>query len=139
VHKTTSLACLALVALTSCSHQKPLSRDELQSKLRSAESIAAETRTFLDYVGQNRATGHYAVGHLEYLASELSHTARELREALPPAGAEGQFSDGLKRVDALTAALGHLHSHIDQPNDLDGDKDQITAIRKELQHTISSL
>lgn len=139
VHRATSLACLALAALTSCSRQRPISRDELHSKLRLAASIAVETGTFVDYVQQNRATHQYAQGHVEYLSSELTHTAKELREALPPAGAEAEFTEGLKDVDALAAALRQLRSHIDQPHELAREKERITAIRKQLQQAVSSL
>jgi len=139
VQRAASLACLTLVALTCCSRQKPISQDELQSKLRSAASVAAETGTFLDYVGQNRATVQYAKGHLDYLSSELNHTANELHEALPPAGAEAQFTNGRVQVDALGRALNQLSSQIGRPDELAGMKDQITAIRKGLQQAISSL
>jgi hypothetical protein len=139
VQKAASLACLALAALTSCSRQKPISQIELQSKLRSAASIAAETGTFIDYIGQNRATDQYAKGHVEYLSSELTNTATDLREALPPAGAKAQFIDGVKQVDALAAALRQLRSHIHQPDELARQKVQIAAIRKQLEQAISSL
>jgi hypothetical protein len=139
VKKVAPLACLALAALTSCSCQKPISQIELQSKLRSAASIAAETGTFIDYIGQNRATDQYAKGHVEYLSSELTHTAKELREALPPAGAKAEFTDGLKQVDALAAALRQMRSHIHQPDELARQKIQIATIRKQLQEAISSL
>ena len=87
VQKAAPLACLALAALSACSRQKPISQIELQSKLRSAASIAAEAGTFIDYIGQNRATDQYAKGHVEYLSSELTHRTKDSREALPPAGA----------------------------------------------------
>ena len=138
VHRA-SLAFLALAALTCCSRQKPISQDELQSKLRSAASIAAETGTFLDYVGQNRATNQYAKGHVEYLSSELAYTAKEMRKALPPAGAEAEFTEGLEKVDVLAAALRQLRSHMDQPDEFAREKDQIAAIGKQLQQAISSL
>jgi hypothetical protein len=117
---------------------KTISQDELQSKLRSAASIAAETGTFLDYVGQNRPTNQYAKGHVEYLSCELAHTAKELSEALPPAGAEAEFTQGLEKVDALAAALRQLRSHV-KPDELALEEDQIAAIRKQLQQAISSL
>lgn len=139
MQKKASLACLALVALTCCSRRKPISHDELQSKLRSAAFIAAETATFVDYVGQNRATVQYAKGHIEYLSYELTHTANELHEALPPAGAEPQFTKGREQVDALAGALNQLRSQIGQPDELASVNDQITAIRKRLQQAISSL
>lgn len=139
MHKTTPLACLALIALSACSRQKPLSREELESKLRSSASIAAEAGTFLDYVEQKRATNHYAKGHLEYLASEVDQTAEELREAIPPAGVEAQFANCRKEVNALAAVLRELHSHIDQPEDFARERDQIATIRAQLQRTISSL
>jgi len=139
VYRTSVLACLALAALTCCSGQKRISRDELQSKLRSAASLAAETSTFLDYVRQNRATHHYAEGHIQYLSSELADTVKELHEALPPTGAETEFIDSRKQVDALAAALGQVRSHIDQTNEFIRDQDQIVVIRNRLQQAISSL
>jgi hypothetical protein len=139
VRKTTSLACLALAVLSSCSRQKAISRDELQSKLRSASSVAAETGTFLDYVRQKRATDEYAKGHIEYLSSELTHTAKELRELRPPAGAAAQFTNGRKQVDALAAALSQLSNHIDRPDEIAREQDQIDSIHRGLEQTISSL
>ena len=139
MHKTTLLACIALAALTSCSHGKPISRDELKSKLRSAASIAAETGTFVDYIRQERATDHYAKGHIEYLSSELSRTAKELHEALPPVGAEGQFTDSRTQVNALAAELNKLRTHVGEPDELNRDGSHIAAIGKQLQKAISSL
>jgi len=52
VQKAAPLACLSLAALSACSRQKPISQIELQSKLRSAASIAAEAGTFIDYIGK---------------------------------------------------------------------------------------
>jgi hypothetical protein len=139
VHKTASLVCLALAALLSCSRQKPLSRDELQSKLRSAESIAAETGTFIDYVQHGRATNPYATGHIEYLSSELSRIAKELHDSLPPADASAQFADGSRQVDALAAALSDLRSHIRQSNELAREQEQVARMRNALQRAVSAL
>jgi hypothetical protein len=139
VHKATSLVCLVVATLTSCSRQKPLSRDELQSKLRSAASIAAETGTFLDYVREKRATEQYAKGHIEYLSSELAQTEKELHEALPPADAQPQLTDGRKQVDALAAALTDLRNHIGHGEDFAREQDQIAGIGNALQQAVSSL
>jgi hypothetical protein len=117
VHKTISVVCLALSSLASCSRHEPLSRDELQSKLRSAESVAAEVGTFINYVRQNRATDQYAKGHIEYLSSDLVRTAKELREAFPPTDAERQLTDGRKQVEALGAELSKLRSSIGHPDE----------------------
>ena len=139
MRKMTALACIALAALTSCSSQKPISRAELKTKLRSAASIAAETSTFVDYVRQKRATDHYAQGHLEYLSAELTQAAKELREARPPAGAETQLADGRRQVDALCAELNKLGRRIQYPDELAGEQGQIATIHKQLQQVISSL
>jgi hypothetical protein len=139
VQMASLIVCLALASLASCSRQKPISQDELQSKLRSAASIAAETNTFIEYVRQQRATDQYAKGHIEYLSSELAHTAGELREALPPAAAEAQFIEGRAQIDALSAELTNLRSRIAHPNELARDMDQIASIRKKLKQTTSSL
>ena len=139
VLRTTSLVCLALAALTSCSRQKPLSRDELQTKLRSAESIAAETGTFIEYVRQKRATRQYASGHIEYLSSEIGRIANELHASLPPADGAPEFSEGRKQVVALAAELSELRGLIGHPDELAREQDRIAAIRNALQQAVSSL
>lgn len=131
--------CLALAVLTSCSRQKPLSREELQSKLRSAESIAVETVTFIDYVRQKRATDQYARGHAQYLSSELERIAKDLHGALPPADGEPEFTEGRTEVDALAAELSQLHVRISQPYELAGEQDRIAKISYALQQVVSSL
>jgi hypothetical protein len=127
------------MALTCCSRQKPLSQGELQSKLRAAESIAAETGMFLDYVRQKRVTNQYAQGHIEYLSSELARTANELSEAIPPAGAEAQFADGRMQVDFLRTELSQVSSRIRRPDELAGGQKRIARIRQALRQVVSSL
>jgi hypothetical protein len=130
---------VVLAALTSCFHQKPLSRDELKSKLQMAASIGAETTTFIDYAAERRATSRYAKGHVEYLLSELMDTVRELCEARAPAGAETQVADGCKELKALAAALGQLRRDVDRPDELAREQHQIADLRRGIQQTISSL
>jgi hypothetical protein len=139
VHKTTSLVCLALAVFTSCSRHKPISRDELQSKLRSAESIAAEAGMFLDYVRDKRATHQYARGHIEYLLTNLERTDQELHEALPPAGGEQRFIHARQEVDTLLAELRKVRSRIGAGEDLYEDQRRIAAAREALQQAVSSL
>jgi hypothetical protein len=139
VEKTTVVACLALAALTACTRQKSISRDELQSKLRSAASIAAETATFFDYVRQRRATDQYARGHLEYLFSEVDRTAKELHESFAVRGAEPQFRDGIKEVDDLAAELRNVRTRLEHREEIDQEQAQIEAIGVRLQRTISTL
>jgi hypothetical protein len=139
VDRSASVAFFALSVLTSCSQQKPISRDELASKLRSADSIAAETSTFIEYVMQRRTTQHYAKGHLDYLLPEVSDIAKELRDALPPRGAEAQLDNCREQMQALAAALSKLSRNVDRPEELVREQAQIAAIRKELERTISSL
>ena len=104
-----------------------------------AASIAAETNTFIDYVEQKRATSQYAKAHLEYLASELRDTTKELSDALPPADAEAQFTTAREELQALASRLDQLRRNIDQPGQLAREKDQLAALSRELQQTISSL
>ncbi len=139
VHKITSLVCLALTALTSCSRQKTMSRDELQSNLRSAESLAAETSTFIDYVRQNRATDQYAKGHAEYLLSAVGRIATELHQARPPADGAPEFAQGRTQVDALAAELSILRMRIGHSDELAREQHGIAAIRNALQVAVSSL
>ena len=139
MYKATLLACLVVAASVSCSRQRPLTRDELRSKLRSAASIAAETSTFADYVRQNRATDHYAKGHFEYLSSELRDIAKDLSDAIPPANAAAQLTDSHAEVQALAAVIMRLGGHIDRRDEFARDQMQVAAIRQKLEQTISSL
>ena len=139
VDKRTSVAFFALSLLTSCSHQKPISRDELASKLRSADSIACETNTFIDYVREQRATKDYAKGHVEYLLLEVSTNSKELRDALPPPGAQAELDNSRRVTQALAALLGKLSRNIDRPEELADEKAQIAAIHRQLEQVISSL
>lgn len=139
VYKVIAIAILVLAALTSCSRQKQLSRDELKSKLQSAASIAAETSTFIDYVGQERATHHYAEGHIEYLFSAVSDSSKELGEALPSAGAEKQLTEGREKLHALATALNQLERDIDRPDGRAQVQTQLATILEELQRIGSSL
>jgi hypothetical protein len=138
VHKSTLLVCLALAALTSCSRQKPFSRDELQSKVRSAESIASETGMLIDFVRQGRATHQYAKGHIEYLSAEIARVAKDLDNALAPADVEPQFNEARTQVDALGAELSTIGKCIGHPDELAGNQARVAAIRNALQHAVSS-
>jgi hypothetical protein len=139
VQKATLLVCLSLVSLTSCSHEMPISHDELQSKLRLAASLAAETTLFIDYVRQQRATDQYAKGHIQYLSSEVDRLAKELHHALPTPGTEPQFADRVRQVDGLAAELSELRSRIDDPDELAREQNRFAVINQELQQAISSL
>src|SRR5947199_65501 len=55
-----------ILALCACSRQKTLTTDEISSQLLSAQSLAAETAMFLDYVRENRATKHYVLGQIVF-------------------------------------------------------------------------
>jgi hypothetical protein len=73
------------------------------------------------------------------LSSELARSAKELHNALPPADASAQFTDGSRQLDALAAALTDLRSRLGQSNELARKQDQIARIRKALQQAVSSL
>ena len=139
MYKDIAFFFLAFATCTSCTRQKPLSREELKSKLQSAASIAAEASTFIDYVGQERSTRHYADGHIEYLSSAVSDINKDLHEAMPPGGAETELMDGRKAVQSLAAELNQLELDIDRPNARAHDQARIATIRRELQRAGSSL
>jgi hypothetical protein len=139
VHKSTLFVCLALAALTSCSRQKPLSRDELQSKVRSAESIASETGMLIDFVRQGRATQQYAKGHVEYLSAEIARVAQDLNNALAPADVAPEFNEARRQVDALGRELSTIGKRIGHPDELADNQARVAGIRNALQHAGSSL
>src|SRR5437764_9640603 len=97
----TGFALGFILALCACSRQKTLTTDEVRSQLLSARSLAAETEMFLDYVRANRATKHYAQGHIEYLTEEMERSREELHESSPPQGEEDAVQKLRTQFDAI--------------------------------------
>ena len=128
-----------LLVLCACSRHKTLTRDELRSQLISAKSLVAETEMFLDYVRQNRATKHYAQGHIEYLTQETKDSREELQESFPAPGEEDAGQKLRAQLDALKTELDSVHGRLDDKAALATAREHIARISQALEEADSSL
>jgi len=128
-----------ILALCACSRQKTLTTDEIRSQLLSAKSLAAETEMFLDYVRENRATKHYAQGHIEYLTEEIERSREELQESSPAQGEEDAVRKLRTQFDALQAELHSIRGKLDDEAALAAAKEHLASIREALDEANSSI
>lgn len=129
----------SILMLPACSRHKTLTRDDLRFEIVSAKSLATETEMFLDYVGQKRATKHYAQGHIDYLAEEVENSRRELQESSPVQGEEGALGKLRAQSDALNAELYSVRGKLDDQAALATAKKHIATILQSLDDANSSL
>jgi hypothetical protein len=129
----------SILVLSACSRHKTLTRDELRSEIFSAKSLAAEAEMFVDYVGQKRATKHYAQGHIEYLAEEVENSRQELHQSSPVQGEEDAFQKLSAQFDALHAELHIIHGKLDDVNALATAKEHLAKIRHALDEANSTI
>ena len=88
-----------------CSGRKSISRDEVQSEIRSLRSFAAEAEMFLDFVLRGQSTRRYAVERALYLEDEIRRSEQDVEQAVAAPGAE----DSLQKVrNGLGRLIGEI-------------------------------
>jgi hypothetical protein len=125
--------------LPGCSHRKKISKQEVQSELRSVTSLVAETQTFLGYLRQGRATRNFAQAHATYLENEAKRSAHELGEADPEIGTENALHRCQAQLETLRRELTSIHSAIGDDQKLTAIEAQLQAMRADLEQAQSSL
>ena len=133
-----TIAIASMLLLSSCSHDK-VSPDEISSDLTSAVSLASEAQTFIDFVGQNRATDNYKKAQIRYLSEEAAKLATELHQAKTSSGPEDQLEECRKELDALVLELDRVAQDIDTPEALASHKQRLAVAQKALQQLRASL
>jgi hypothetical protein len=133
----TAIAAVSL--LCGCSRQKTVGPDDLRSDLTAAISLASETETFIDYVGQQRATSNFAEGHLAYLAETARQSAKELHESTPVHSIVPQFADAQKQLDALAYQLATMRYQLAEGQSTKIPITYLSTIRHRLQQIKASL
>jgi hypothetical protein len=105
--KAAAKACATtfLLLLAGCSRTKAIDREQAQSELRQASSLAAESELFTDFVRQGKATRRYAEGHAAMLGDEIAQSAKELDEASPEPGAQDSVRESRSFLAAARANL----------------------------------
>jgi type IV pilus biogenesis protein CpaD/CtpE len=134
------LATVAIaILLCGCSRQKIVSPDDLRSDLTAAISLASETETFIDYVGQQRATSNFTEGHLAYLAQTARQSAKELHSSTPVGSIAQQFSATQKAIDALAYQLATMRYQLARSPSAADSTRNLGGIRQTLQQIKASL
>lgn len=130
---------LGSVAITSCSHPKTMSPEELRSTLTEAVSIASESEMFIDYALQKRTTRNYASAHLEYLLEQASQAAKETHESVADAQTQQVKAVCEEQLDRLVQSLSFAHRELDDTDKLRIAKQRIDNARSALDKAKSSL
>jgi hypothetical protein len=123
---------LTLATLPGCSHRK-ISKQELQSELRSTTSLVAETQMFIDYIRQGHATRHFAEEHAMYLADEAKRSAKKLAQARPEKGSEDIVHGCRAQLERLSGELAAIPTAIGNDDALAVVKDALTRMRADLE------
>ena len=120
------------IGLSGCSHEKPISRDELRSHFTSAISFAAEAEMFIDYVRSKKPTHNFAAGHITYLQEEVSRDVEELTQKKPESGIDNDLEKCRKLMEDLRGEISGIRQVLDGIELLDVAKQRIAAIRQNL-------
>jgi hypothetical protein len=128
-----------VLVLVGCSRQKVIDSDELRSDLTAAISLASETETVIDFVGQHRATVNYATGHIAYLAETARQDAKELHEAIPAPSIAQKFLACRQQLDALASQLASLRSELARQPGAPANTEQLVKLRHALEQARASL
>ena len=109
-----------------------MDRGAVRSTIREAESYAAESQLFIDYVRQGRATPHYAQEHAGYLQDAVEHSRRELERDVAQQDSQEAFDVCRSQLTLLAAELGSIRAAIGNKDALAAAQPHIAAIRDRL-------
>ena len=100
------------LALASCARPKTMTSDELRSDIRSALSLAAETKLFIEQMQNDGGTRAFAAGHLGYLRDEALRSAKELRESQSNAAMAPRVGICAAQLDLLAREIAVLQDKV---------------------------
>jgi type IV pilus biogenesis protein CpaD/CtpE len=123
---------MAETGLAGCSSKDSMGREEVRSEIRSAESFAAESEMFIDFVLEGHATRGFAEGHAGYLEDEIQQLAKELENAAPEPDAARSAGECRTQLDRLTGELSGIRAAISDRSRLAAAKVRISQIRESL-------
>ena len=133
------LLLLALFLFAGCASSKPINKSELQSQIKSAVSLSAETRLFIDHVRQNLATVQYSEAHAHYLEEQLAEIEKSTRNRTATTDTQSSLNAYHKQVNDLQSSLSAIPHEIRDLSKLAMTEQKIEKIQGELEAINSSL
>lgn len=118
-----TLIALLLAGFSGCSRKKTIDRDEARSEIRLADSFAAESQMFVDYVFAGRSTRSYAEGHAGYIEDAVANEIKQIQQAAPEPGAATAARECLTALEQLRDQIGGIRKNVD-------DRERLTQVRK---------
>ncbi len=116
---------LLFLAISGCSRKKTIDRDEARSEIRLADSFAAESQMFVDYLFPGRSTRSYAEGHAGYLEDAIAKEIKQLQQATPEPGVATAVSECLTELEQLRDQIAGIQKNL-------GDRNRLAQVRKTL-------
>jgi Asp-tRNA(Asn)/Glu-tRNA(Gln) amidotransferase B subunit len=107
---------LLLVGVGGCASSKTLSRNELESEIKQASSLAAESELFVDLRLKEQTTRHFSTEHRDYLQHKAEEMLKDFSRVHPDPDIAGQFHTLQSAVKSLADSIGELQS--DDPEKL---------------------
>jgi hypothetical protein len=130
---------IGTAALLSCSGPKTLKKDDVQSELKAAISLAAETQMFIDYIGRTRVSKHYIEGEAGYLRETGKDSVKELENGFPGPGMEAAVRECKSQLALLDRELSQISAEAGKNNELSEASQRVSKIRENLQKAESTL
>jgi hypothetical protein len=129
---------LALALCCGCSKPKSPTRDDLRSALRSADSYAAETEMFIDFVQQGHATKQFAVNHAAQLSRQIEEDEKDLRGPAQ-AGTEQVQQACRAQFEFLRNEITRVATLMGNDGDLQTERARVAQSRQSLAQTGAGL
>ena len=102
------LIALLLAGFSGCSRKKTIDSNEALSEIRLADSFAAESQMFVDYLFAGRSTRSYAEGHAGYLEDAIANEINQLQRATPESVAATAVRECLTALGQLRDQIGGI-------------------------------
>jgi hypothetical protein len=99
---------IAAILLLACSGSGTMSREEIQSEIRLATSLAAQAELLLQRTRAGATSGAFSTGHASALAEAADKQARKLSKATPESGARDLWIECIQKDSAVSEALRSL-------------------------------
>jgi hypothetical protein len=93
--------------LADCSATSVSNDSKLRSEARAALSLAAESKLFIDYLSQDRATKPFAMAYVDYLQHQANHLLARLNRLKVAPGSKETLAECMKQTEALRSVLSN--------------------------------
>jgi hypothetical protein len=123
------LACFCLMmALAACSSANADRSGEVDSDIKTAKSLAAETLLFLDQFAQDRTTEQFGIAYVGYLQEQAGDLAKSLTRVASSGPSSEKLEECETQTHVLRSALALLQLNLRDRRALSLVREQIKVI-----------